>query len=147
MAEDTRHDESLSVDPAWRRLGVLLRLRRERELGVSRKALAARFGVSDRNIRDIEQGSRDNYLHSTLATFEHLYGLAPGAIRHVLDGGDLVLAGGKDLSPDREYDHPQDQALWELSAIPEATRRLLITVNQGERARIEKDSDKDQRTG
>lgn len=136
------HGES---DASWSRLGELLTKRRE-ELGLTRLALALRVGGSDRPIADIEHGRRTNFRSLTLAGFERAYELAPGAIQHALSGGDLITDSGdesEEVPP--EYTHPEDVALWKLTAVPADRRRRLIARNQ--RYRDEEGQDKGQCVG
>lgn len=125
--------------PTWLRLGNMLIKRRALDLGMTRQQLAALHGLSYRNLSDIEIGRRNNYRSSTLAAFELAYALAPGAIDHVLDGGDLVTADQAVNRPTvtREYEHPNDQSIWEITGIPESDRRMLIDIAQAARHRRE----------
>jgi hypothetical protein len=80
---------------AWQRLGRALELRRW-QLGYGHRqrgrfARARGSAVSDKTLARLERGERDAYPDATLAHAEALYGLAPGAIRRYLAGGELEV--------------------------------------------------------
>ncbi len=129
----------------WKRVGQLLRHRREHVLKVTRQELAARNQMSDRPLADLEHARRINFRPVTIAAFERAYEVAPGAIAQALAGGDLTPANEINRPAlDREYEHPEDQALWEVTEIPEDRRRELIRINQEVRL-LGKDHGRDMR--
>lgn len=77
--------------PAWERLGRLLIERRARlnPRYATRKVFAEEASLNLGLIRDIETAQRDTFTPASIASLEHAYQLAPGAIGRALAGGEL----------------------------------------------------------
>lgn len=95
----------------WRRLGDLL-VRRRVELGFpSRAEWLRHHGIETtsgtaRTLPDVERGKRNNYESATIILVEHLYDLAPGAIRDVLAGSPR-LRGREDPATESDTSDPE----------------------------------------
>lgn len=132
----------------WQRVGSLLQARRA-ELGEPNlTAFARRTGVSRRLLDDLERGRRPNFKRSTIAAVEHTYRLEPGSIAAALSGGDLVPIGGDSgMGNDREWEHPHDQAVWDLEGVSAETKLLMIQMMHEERDAKTQDERRSRRTG
>lgn len=82
------------VDPAWPRLGQLVRERRE-ALRISQGAA----GVSVATWRKVEHAVDPPYRRSTLLAIERVLLWAPGSIDRILDGADPIDLDPRGVAP------------------------------------------------
>lgn len=72
----------------WKRVGEYV-VQRRTELGMrTTKAFAERVHLTPRMLGDLENGRRDNYAASTLASIEMALEWYPGSIKSIAKGGD-----------------------------------------------------------
>ncbi|QFG09064.1 helix-turn-helix DNA binding domain protein [Mycobacterium phage ThulaThula] len=72
----------------WKRVGEHV-VQRRTELGMrTTKAFAERVGLTPRMLGDLENGRRDNYAASTLASIEMALEWYPGSIKNIAKGGE-----------------------------------------------------------
>lgn len=84
-----------SPDPAYARVGALLRRRRieiNPDYSNRRLFVDERMPGRYRTVNKIERGQRGNYEEDTFTLLEVAYDLAPGSIARALDGADLEPA-------------------------------------------------------
>jgi hypothetical protein len=118
---------------AWQQLGRALELRRM-QLGYGhgkRRRFAHERGLrlSEKTLARLERGEPHDYPPETLAHFEHLYALAPGAIEGYLATGRLAVAE----SPDPVGDDLR-KAILALPALTDAEKQTVAAVARGLRA-------------
>lgn len=75
----------------WDRLATAIRAAREAR-GLTQEALAARAGVAEGSVQNLESGKPRNRMPQTLAKIEPHLGWAEGSGRLILDGGDPIPA-------------------------------------------------------
>lgn len=87
----------------WGRLATVIRAAREAR-GLSQEALAARAGVAEGSVQNLESGKPRNRMPQTLAKIEPHLGWAAGSGRLILDGGDPIPADTDSAADDSDAD-------------------------------------------
>jgi transcriptional regulator with XRE-family HTH domain len=88
----------------WDSLAAAIRATRE-DLGLTQEALAARAGVAEGSVQNLESGKPRNRMPQTLAKIEPHLGWAEGSGRLILEGGQPIPADPADIDdgePDSE---------------------------------------------
>jgi hypothetical protein len=123
----------------WKHLGTELLRRRSGfpDIGDhNQPGFAARHGIPETLVRDLEDGKRASYTFDELADAERAYGLREGAIAEFLAGAGLAPADGHADGKDRA----ELLRLWDTSDAAQRNTILLVaragvygTVEPGQR--------------